>query len=197
MTLSGISMTELPIQIYLPAAVEDAVTSKDVSPLEGEVIALFDVHRKRIFGYVLSFGLTVQDSEDLVQEVFLSLFRHLQLSRSRRNLPAWIFRVAHNLALKRRMSNQKLGNILKFDDALLETCCDLDPNPEQSLAFRERQARLLAVVRALPEEDARCLRLRAEGLRYREIAQVLGISLGAVSMVLTRSLERLRRADAR
>jgi RNA polymerase sigma-70 factor (ECF subfamily) len=56
---------------------------------------------------------------------------------------------------------------------------------------------LQAVVRALPENDQHCLRLRSEGLRYREIATVLGMSLGAVSISLTRSLARLVRADGR
>jgi RNA polymerase sigma-70 factor (ECF subfamily) len=56
---------------------------------------------------------------------------------------------------------------------------------------------LLAVVDALPDDDQSCLRLRAEGLRYREIAAVLNMSLGAVSISLTRSLARLMRADGR
>jgi RNA polymerase sigma-70 factor (ECF subfamily) len=43
--------------------------------------------------YVISFGWPVEDGEDIVQEVFLALFRHLQLGRSRRNLRAWTFRV--------------------------------------------------------------------------------------------------------
>jgi hypothetical protein len=40
----------------------------------------------RLSAYVLSFGLTTHDAEDIVQETFFSLFRHLQLGRSRRNL---------------------------------------------------------------------------------------------------------------
>jgi RNA polymerase sigma-70 factor (ECF subfamily) len=47
----------------------------------------------------------------------------------------------------------------------------------------------------MPEQDARCLLLRADGLKYREIAAILGISLGGVSLSLTRSLARLRRGD--
>jgi RNA polymerase sigma-70 factor (ECF subfamily) len=56
---------------------------------------------------------------------------------------------------------------------------------------------LLAVVATLPEADRSCLSLRAEGLRYREIAAVLGISLGSVSISLKRSLARLMRAEGR
>jgi len=53
------------------------------------------------------------------------------------------------------------------------------------------------VVQALPSNDQACLRLRAEGLRYREIAEIVGISLGSVSNSLARSLERLERMDRR
>jgi RNA polymerase sigma-70 factor, ECF subfamily len=53
------------------------------------------------------------------------------------------------------------------------------------------------VVRAMPEQDQCCLSLRAEGLRYREIARVLGISLGSVANSLERTLSRLARADER
>jgi RNA polymerase sigma-70 factor, ECF subfamily len=191
-------MANLPIRVFLPVA-EDAASenasSRAGSRTEDEVIALFDVYRHRIFRYILSFGLTAHDAEDIVQEVFLSLFHHLQLGRSRSNLRGWVFRVAHNLALKRRMSIRKPGGPVEFDDSLMETCRHPDPNPEQHVAFQQRQARLLAVVHALPENEERCLRLRAEGLKYREIAEVLGISLGSVSIALTRSLARLQRAD--
>jgi RNA polymerase sigma-70 factor (ECF subfamily) len=63
------------------------------------------------------------------------------------------------------------------------------------MAASQRQRRLLAVVRALPEQDQCCLSLRAEGLRYREIADVLGISLGSVAASLEKSLSRLARAE--
>ena len=63
------------------------------------------------------------------------------------------------------------------------------------MADLQRQNRLLAVVKALRELDRCCLSLRAEGLRYREIAEVLGISLGSVANSLEKSLSRLSRAD--
>ena len=71
------------------------------------------------------------------------------------------------------------------------------PGPEEDLLFRERQQRLRAVLHVLPENDQVCLRLRAEGCRYREIASIVGISLGSVAASLARSFERLRRMDSR
>jgi RNA polymerase sigma-70 factor (ECF subfamily) len=162
------------------------------SPLEQEVVDLFDRLRVRLLRYTFGFGLSVQDSEEIVQEVFLSLFQHLQRGKSRENLQGWVFRVAHNLALKRRGHFAGIGH-----EENTELCADPAPNPEDQMASNQVQRRLLAVFRALPEQDRQCLTLRAEGLRYREIGQILGISLGAVSQSLSRSLARLTNAAER
>lgn len=163
--------------------------------LERELLAIYDDLRRPLLRYAISFGLPVQDGEDVIQETFLALFRHLQSGRSRENLRSWVFRVTHNQALKRRMryKNEILGEEAEGQ----RSACDPAPGPEDTLLFRERQERLRRAMQALPENDQACLRLRAEGLRYREIAKVLGISLGSVSNSLARSLERLARTDRR
>ncbi|MFZ0308460.1 MAG: sigma-70 family RNA polymerase sigma factor [Candidatus Sulfotelmatobacter sp.] len=185
------SINELPF----PNVAEAAHSAKP-SEIEREVIELFDQFRDPLLRYALSFGISVHDAEEVIQEVFLSLFRHLQLRRSRKNLRGWLFRVAHNLALKQLYANQRSYKTTS-DRAIAEEHFDPTPNPEEQLSSAQRRHRLLAVVQALPEADQGCLRLRAEGLRYREIAAVLGMSLGAVSISLTRSLGRLIRADGR
>lgn len=166
------------------------------SDLEEQVIALFDELRARLLRYVLGFGLSAADGEEIVQEAFLALFQHLRLGRSRHNLRGWLFRVVHNLALKRLAKNGRSAEGPGLD-ALVELHHDPRPNPEEHATSRQRRERLLAVVQALPAQDQQCLRLRAEGLRYREIADVLGMSLGSISASLTRSLARLGRADGR
>jgi RNA polymerase sigma-70 factor, ECF subfamily len=165
------------------------------SESECEVIRLFEQFRNPLLRYVVSRGLSLQDGEEIIQEVFLALFRHLQLGRSRRNLRGWVFRVAHNLALKQHNANKKDQATLDSDEATALRQPDAAPNPEEQAASRQRGERMQAVLRALPEQDRCCLYLRAEGLRYREIAAALGISLGAVSIALTRSLERMGRVD--
>jgi RNA polymerase sigma-70 factor (ECF subfamily) len=167
------------------------------SEVESQVISLFVRSRDSLLRYVLSFGLPMHDGEEIVQEVFLALFRHLQRGKSRQNLQGWIFRVAHNLALKQREANQRSHGTNARDWNLAELQIDPAPSPEEQASFAQRWHRMLAVLNALPEEDQYCLRLRTEGLRYREIAAVLDISLGAVSISLTRSLARLARADGR
>lgn len=173
----------------------DASLPAQPEALEGEVIALFDDFRDRLLRYVLSLGLSVHDGEDVIQEVFLSLFRHLKRGRSRTNLRGWVFRVAHNLALKQRNRRQRRWASTTIRDDAAASHKDPGANPEEQFANTQRRKKLVAVIQALPEQDQWCLRLRAEGLRYREIAGVVGISLGAVSNSLAKSFERLARVD--
>jgi RNA polymerase sigma-70 factor, ECF subfamily len=176
----------------------DTAVATSLGLVEQEVISLFDQLRTSLLRYLLSFGLSVQDSEEVVQEAFLALFRDLRAGKSRRHLRGWVFRVAHNLALKRCASvRRELRTFLFGADSHLNSIADPAPNPEQGVAQLLRQQSVLRVMDALPELDRRCLLLRAEGLRYREIAEVLEISLGAVSLSLERSLTRIVRAGER
>lgn len=159
------------------------------NPHADEVLDLFERHRAGLLRYLLTFRIAAPDAEEIVQEVFVALFEHLRRGRSRANLDGWLFRVAHNLALKR------YARARRETPAETEERADLAPDPEARFAEAERQGRLLAVVRAMPETDRWCLFLRAEGLPYRDIAETLGISLGAVANSLERSLSRLSRAD--
>jgi RNA polymerase sigma-70 factor, ECF subfamily len=190
---------ELPsaqaIRVFSFGRTKPAEVSAEDSQLERELVTFFDTFRDPVLRYVLSFGTSMHDGEEIVQEVFLALFQHLRQRKDRRNLRGWIFRVAHNLALKKRQNNS--SQAIVCPQTVTEDQHDPSPNPEEQAWFAQRHRRLLAVFEALPEIEQKCLRLRAEGLRYREIAEVLDISLGNVSLLLTRSLARLSRADGR
>jgi len=165
------------------------------SPLAEEVTTLFDETHHSLLRYLLSFGLTRQDGEEVLQEVFLALFQHLRQGKPRDNLRAWLFRVAHNLGLKRLIRIRRDAHASVDAKQLWEeVAADSAPTPEALVRAAQLQQRLQAVFKALPEQDSQCLVLRAEGLRYREIAHVLDMSLGAVSNSITRSLARLARA---
>jgi RNA polymerase sigma-70 factor, ECF subfamily len=82
------------------------LTSEEASAapisIEREVLRLFDHVGAPLLRYVASFGLRPEETEDIVQETFLALCRHLRLGRDRSKLKGWLFQVAHNLALKQR-----------------------------------------------------------------------------------------------
>ncbi|MEG9431399.1 RNA polymerase sigma factor [Terriglobus sp. ADX1] len=173
------------------------VSAEETLALQSEVLSLYDTLHSRLLRYAVSFGLSVPDGEDVLQEVFLALFRHLRAGRSRENLPGWAYRTTHNLSLKRRASVHAEQKVTVVEtDAEMEVS-DHQPGPEETVLFQERQQRLRSVVEALTETDRMCLLLRSDGLRYREIASTLGISLGSVAASLARSFDRLQRMEQR
>lgn len=178
------------VRLVLLGAIDAALPAAPPA-IEDEVIELFDQLRDGLLRYVVSLGLGVHDGEDVIQEVFLSLFRHLRLGRSRANLRGWVFRVAHNLALRQRHRAHRQQTKNGAEESAFDKHLDPEANPEEQLAKSQHQRQLLSVVAALSDQDQDCLRLRAEGLRYREIAGVLNMSLGAVAKSLTRSMQRL------
>ena len=164
------------------------------APLEYEIVELFTQFRNPLLRYVSALGLPIADGEEVVQEVFLALFQHLRQGKPRTNLKGSVFRVGHNLALKQRMRNGRREKLYGSDVANSEHLAP-EPNPEQLFAGSRRREKLLAVIKELPETDRCCLYLRAEGLRYRQIADVLDISLGGVSEMLGRTLARLSKVE--
>ena len=81
----------------------ETTSARRPSPVEEEVVSLFEELRTPIFRYLRSFRIPVSDAEEVLQEVFLALFQHLRQGKSRANLQGWVFRVAHNCALKCRL----------------------------------------------------------------------------------------------
>jgi RNA polymerase sigma-70 factor, ECF subfamily len=161
---------------------------------EDTVLRLFDESGPAILRYLKAFGLAPEAAEDIRQEVFLALFRHLRLGRPRGNLKGWVFHVAHNLALRlRRQQLTRQRTEREWESAL--PAADPTSTPEDRLLDDQYQQRLRSVLAAMPERDQRCVSLRAEGLCYRDIAQTLDISLGSVAKSLARAITRLTMTD--
>jgi RNA polymerase sigma-70 factor, ECF subfamily len=190
------SKLQSALELPLPTTVsgDDSGSSQAV---QDEVLRLFDESAPSLRRYVSSFRLEAESADDVVQDVFLALFRHLCLGRPRSNLRGWLFQVGHNLALKHRHKAKRLQADSASDPTLLEQVIDPAANPEQRMADSQRRRRLRSVLRAMPERDRQCFHLRAEGLRYRDIAATLGISLGSVAKSMTRAIARLSNADER
>lgn len=168
------------------------------SAMEQEVVELFDKLRDPLLRYLLGLSVAITDSEDIVQEAFLALFEHLRNGKSRHHLRGWLFRVVHNLARKDQQRIQLHSRKVRESMSAAENSviCPA-PNPEDQLVASQAREHIRAVLQALPEQNRWCLYLRAEGFRYREIAEILDISLGSVSAYLERSLAHIARAVKR
>ena len=181
----------------LPAVPVAAARRHSASTLESEVVSLFDELRVPLLRYLSGFPLGLPDSEDVIQEAFLALFQYLRKGKSHGNVRGWLFRTTHNLALKRSRQSRKSPQSAGSGAALEDLIADPAPGPEDQLVSNHKQRIVQSVVRALPEQNRWCMYLRGEGLTYREIAEVLDISVGSVALYLERSLALIARAAGR
>src|ERR1700694_5178085 len=67
--------------------------------LEEQITQLFTQLREPVYRYLLCLGVTSTEAEEITQETFLRLFRHLHAGGAEVNLRGWIFRVAHNIGI--------------------------------------------------------------------------------------------------
>jgi len=182
------------IGLPFPAALRDDGHAGS-GAIEDRVLRLFEECGPGLRRYVASFGLGAAATDDVVQEIFVALFRHLCLGRRETHLKGWLFRVGHNLALKQRQRAMKrLHAEGSWDPAVVAGVADPAASPEQLLAEDRRRQRLSAALGLMPERERHCVYLRAEGLRYRDIARTLGVSLGTVAKSLTSAMRRLEAA---
>jgi RNA polymerase sigma factor (sigma-70 family) len=144
-----------------------------------------------VYRYALSIGLQPAGAQETTQEAFLRLFVALDEGERIENRKAWLFRVAHNLALNQRSRESRAG---EWTPELAEQLADPAANPEQAFLERERLQRMHSAVERLSEQQRECIRLRAAGFRYREIAAIIGIKTSTVSEFLKRAIEKLRKA---
>jgi RNA polymerase sigma-70 factor (ECF subfamily) len=165
-------------------------------PLQSEVTALFVQLRAPLLRYLWDFRLSSETAEELVQEAFLKLFEELRQGRSVEMPRPWLFRVVHRLALKemRRLRVREAPEPLQDGELGHLEIADLRPTPAEQLLLDERDQRLSHALKSLPIRERQCLSLRVEGLRYREIADVLDLSVTTVSDILRRAVTALREA---
>ena len=153
-----------------------------------EATTLFQELRQPLLRYLAGLGLSPDDAQDVVQDAFLSLHKHLSAGGSQANIRSWLFRVAHNRALNNRMNySRRMAEPL---DPVSDTA-SADATPEQAVLAKEKLQRLANAVRSLAAQEHECLMLRAEGLRYREIGEILGIATSTAADTVERAIKKL------
>jgi RNA polymerase sigma-70 factor (ECF subfamily) len=175
----------------LVADTQDALDPADTArSLHTKVGELFESARNDVYYYVLTLGPPPAQAQEITQEAFLRLYASLKTGDPIENMRAWVFRVAHNLALKSRTRESKLHPLeTELESQLRGRYQDI----ESELIHRDRQERFAEAVAGLSPQQRQVLHLRAEGLRYREIAEVLGLGTSTVNEFLRRAISKLKK----
>lgn len=141
------------------------------------------------------------DTADVVQEVFLKIFRKVGYFSEESSLKTWIYRIAVNEARNhRRWFGRHRRNEVGIDPepgeerGYEEYLADPGPSPFDTMLDRETQALIEEALGAMNPNFRAALVLREmEGLSYEEIAEILDVSLGTVKSRILRGRDALRK----
>ncbi|MBI5368939.1 MAG: sigma-70 family RNA polymerase sigma factor [Planctomycetes bacterium] len=151
--------------------------------------ATVDAFERPLVRYALSLTGDLERARDAVQETFLELVRHAPTVDRHRPAP-WLFTVCRTRAIDRA---RKESHMQTTDSAALAAQPSPAPAPEAAAAAREEAEQARRLLARLPAKEQEVVRLRfQEGLRYKEIAAVTGLTVNHVGVLLHGALARLR-----
>jgi RNA polymerase sigma-70 factor (ECF subfamily) len=142
-------------------------------------------HAGLIWKAVRAFTSTREDAEDLFQDTAMQLWISLPAFRGEARESTWIYRVAFNTALAwQRQSKRQKAKHERF--AALQIAPQADPGHSHGASGDEMIASLYAAIRQLPGLDASLALMHLDGLSYREMSEVSGLSENHVGVKLSR-----------
>lgn len=162
---------------------------------------LFERYSQPVSYFFARRGFTPEECLELTQETFIGVYRGMDRFRHESKVETWLFTIAANIwrnEIRSRSAEKREGQEIPLDGELdsgprLIEVPAADEGPLADLIERERRARVREALDKLPPQMRRCLTLRIDRqLKYREIAEILQISIDTVKSQLFQARERLR-----
>jgi RNA polymerase sigma-70 factor (ECF subfamily) len=156
---------------------------------------LYDRYARPVYSLVLRIAQQPSSAEEIVQDVFLQLWRsadRFQISRG--PLEPWLFTMARNRALDfLRLKREKQRRREDSSDSEIVPSAIARPDPEGAIDRSRRAEKVRALMASLPDAQRRALELAYfEGMSHAEIAESMGEALGTVKSWIRGGLMRLR-----
>jgi RNA polymerase sigma-70 factor (ECF subfamily) len=164
---------------------------------ETRLTAVYTEFSGSIHSYVFHLLGNQEDADDVTQEVFIRAHGHLSELRDPARLRSWLYRIATNLCMDHLRRRTRQRRFFGITLPISASGHDDDHGPPQDIpqpggtavfdGVAERD-HISQALQRMPTKYASCLLLHsAQGLSYREIADILGISPGAAAVRLTRA----------
>lgn len=193
---------EITFERTLPPVSEEAVFVGELRAGSQEAFAyLLAVYQNPVFNLVSHIIENEADASDVLQDVFVKVFRGIRSFNGESSLKTWIYRIAVHEASNHRRSwiRRHWREPFSVDDtdarsATASEAASGDRTPYEVLEQAEREEVVKRALASLARPYRTVVVLREiEGLPYEEIAQVLGLARGTVKSRLLRGRELLRR----
>jgi RNA polymerase sigma factor (sigma-70 family) len=166
-----------------------AVIEKATARAESQ--KLYEEHYESCYRILILRGASADESVELLQEGFLRLQQSLRDGVPIENPRSWLIRVLQRLRIDEFRRSSRMCSFADFPEEIWEHRVISSGTPETEILDRERTERLRAAVRQLTATQRQYLALRGEGLKFREIAELYGVTVGSVFDACARALKKL------
>jgi RNA polymerase sigma-70 factor, ECF subfamily len=142
---------------------------------------IFDKYHKKVYG--IAYGVVRQREEalDIVQEVFIKLFRSIKNFKGRSQFYTYLYRMVMNTAIDHARKTGKQFVSSLDEEGSFEPSDNVERGPERMLLQKELEGRVKLAMDKLPPEQKAALIFRdVEGLSYQEMSEAMGCSIGTV-----------------
>jgi RNA polymerase sigma-70 factor (ECF subfamily) len=147
-----------------------------------------------MFAVCFKYSSSREEAEDTFHEGFMKVFENIKDFRGAGSLEGWIRRIMVNTAIEKYRKNQRQIMVVHFDDHLNGYDSDHNASAEDMLHHMESEE-LMRLIHALPPQYKLVFNLyEFEGLKHKEIAEQLGITVGASKSNLSRAKALLQKA---
>lgn len=161
---------------------------------------LVDTHKDQVYNTCMGFLRNPHDAEDVAQEVFIQVYDSIDDFREESSISTWIYRIAvtKSLELIRYRKRKKRSRFFQAINAFFSEPDEREDNdgnmhPGIRLENKERAKVLFREIDRLPERQKVAFTLqKIEELSYKEVAEVMDLSVPAVESLLFRARENLR-----
>lgn len=167
---------------------DEQLIKKALSGNDNAWLKIVKRYEKAVYNYGIRMTGNTEDALDLMQEVFISVYRNLATFRSEGSFKGWLFRIASYRCVEFYRKKRPTQGL---DDAP-EQVCD-QPLPEQMLLMNQSNKQLIGALQQLPLAQRAVLELKFFGqFTFDEIAQQLDVSSNTVKSRLYSALEKLK-----
>lgn len=169
---------------------DEALVKQALKGKKSAWITLVKRYEKNLYNYTLRMVSNPDDALDLMQDVFMAVFRNLASFRGDSPFKGWMFKIAHYRCIefyRRKKSTQSLDDIPEQEEQTSEAC------PEAQM-FNGQQANMLSsAMQLLPVNQKLVVELKFfQHCTFDDIAQQLGISVNTVKSRLYSALDKLK-----
>lgn len=135
-------------------------------------------------------------AEEVANDAFLKLYQQPGLREGKANISGWLYRTATNLGIDGLRSLARRGRYEEAADSDRQRNSSPE-GPLEELIGEERRSRVRAVLASIKPTQAQLLILRASGLSYKELAEILNVKQSGIGTMLNRAEAEFRQCYLR